>query len=70
MSVSINDHLTKLSDPTKAKPVGLAIIREPLAGSIQCSCGGFTFIHERKKVRDDRAQKHLDRKHDGRGIWL
>lgn len=70
MSVSRNDHLTKLNDPSKAKPVGLAIIREPLAGSIQCSCGGFTFIHQRKKVREDRAQAHLDKKHGGAGIWL
>lgn len=70
MSVSRNDHLPKLNDPTKAKPVGLPIIREPQAGCLQCSCGGFTIIHERQKVREDRAQKHIDKKHGGRGIWL
>ena len=70
MTVSRNDHRQKLVDPTKVKDVGLPIIREPEPGSIVCSCGGLVFIHARKKVRDDRAQTHIDKKHGGRGIWL
>jgi hypothetical protein len=69
-AVSRNDHRPKLVDPAKAKPVGLAVIRQPEPGAIMCSCGGFTFIHQRAKVRDDRAQRHLDKKHQGRGVWL
>ena len=34
-----------------------------------CSCG-WAYGAERKKVRDDAAQRHLDRKHKGRGLWL
>jgi hypothetical protein len=68
--VSRNDHLTKLRDPAKAKPVGIAVIKSEAAGSLSCSCGGWSIIHPRAKVREDRAQKHIDRKHGGRGVWL
>lgn len=68
--VSRNDHLTKLVDPTKAKPVGIAVIKAEVPGSLSCSCGGWSIIHPRAKVREDRAQTHLDKKHNGRGVWL
>ena len=35
-----------------------------------CSCEGFASAHPRVKVREDKAQRHLDRKHQGRGLWL
>lgn len=64
------DRHKKISDPAKAKPVGLAMITEPAPGALSCSCGGFTAVHQRRKVREDRAQRHLDKHHEGRGIWL
>ena len=33
-----------------------------------CSCG-WSFRHKRKKVVDDAAERHLDKQHQGRGIW-
>lgn len=35
-----------------------------------CSCGWVGKQARRKKVREDRMQAHLDKKHHGRGIWL
>lgn len=64
------DHRPKISDPSNAKPVGLAIIREEMPGALFCSCGGWSIIHPRAKVRETRAQKHLDNKHSGQGVWL
>lgn len=54
----------------KPKPVGLAVITEPEVGAITCSCGGFIALHQRRKVREERAQAHLDKKHDGVGVWM
>lgn len=54
----------------KPKPVGLAMITEPAPGALACSCEGFVSTHQRKKVREDQAQRHLDKRHEGRGIWL
>lgn len=70
MSVSRNDHRKKISDPARGKEVGLAFISEPEPGFIQCSCGGFTAFHVRSKVREDKAQRHLDKRHGGQGAWL
>lgn len=58
------------SDPAKAQPVGIAMIKTTSEGMIYCSCGGWQFIHRRVKVREDRAQAHLDNKHGGAGVWL
>lgn len=35
-----------------------------------CSCGGWTSQHARKKVLEESAQRHLDRKHGKVGIWV
>lgn len=34
-----------------------------------CSCG-WAFGHARDKVREDAVDRHLDKRHDGRGIRL
>lgn len=52
------------------RTVGLAMITEPVTGALTCSCEGFTTIHPRRKVREDKAQRHIDKAHGGRGVWL
>lgn len=64
------DRHEKINDASKAKDVRLAIIREVEGNALVCSCGAFSITHARVKVREDRAQKHLDKKHDGKGLWL
>lgn len=56
--------------PEDAKPVGLARISYADDGTVVCSCGGWTYWHRREKVREDAIDRHLLRKHDGRGIRL
>ena len=37
---------------------------------ITCSCG-WAYGAERKKVREDAAQRHLDKKHEGKqALWM
>ena len=36
---------------------------------ISCSCGWDT-NHPRPKIRDDRAEQHLNKRHGGAGLWL
>lgn len=64
------DRHPKVVNDRRAKEVGMAIITEPEVGAITCSCGGFTAIHVRAKVRSDKAQRHVDKKHGGAGLWL
>lgn len=64
------DHQPKRS--TEPKPVGLARITYHGAldrESAVCSCG-WSASHIRLKVLDDSIDRHLDRKHEGRGIRL
>lgn len=53
----------------KGKPVRIAIITES-GGFLTCSCGGWATRIDRRKVAEDRAEKHLKAKHGGQGIWL
>ena len=57
---------TKLAG--ECKPVGMAIVRFE-EGGVTISCGWLK-IHSRRKVLEDAAQRHLDKKHGGRGLWL
>lgn len=62
-----------LSDPASAKPVGLAVISYERIGIRQyavCSCGGWSHSHNRPKVLEDAVDRHLSKRHDGRGIRL
>lgn len=65
--VSRNDHLPKLSQPG-AKKVGLARISYD-GMFVACSCG-WTYGHIREKPRENAIDRHLDKKHNGRGIRL
>lgn len=51
------------------KSVGLATITDDPRGVVMCSCR-WSKIHVRKKVREEAAEKHLTKKHNGRGVWL
>ncbi len=39
------------------------------SGVITITCG-WAKAHTRRKVREDAAERHLKRKHNGRGLWL
>ena len=54
--------------PTARREVRLAVISEKRDG-VTCNCG-WVFAHPRAKVFRDRAQKHVDKRHSGRGIWV
>lgn len=54
----------------RPKPVAIAMITEPYDGALACSCEGFATTHRRRAVREDKAQRHVDRKHGGQAVWL
>lgn len=59
-------------DPGKRRQVGLAVISY---GEVDgrafaaCSCGQ-PFTHPREKVRENAIDKHIAKRHNGRGIRL
>lgn len=55
-----------VSAPSKA--VRIAVVRTE-GNTIGCSCG-WGYMHKREKVREDAADRHLDKKHGGQGIRL
>lgn len=59
-------------DSGKRKQVGLAVITYGKAGDrtfAQCSCGA-PFTQPRENPRENAIDRHLKRKHGGRGIRL
>lgn len=58
----------------KVQQAGGRTVRVPVisteGSTTACSCGGWAKTHPRQKVREDAADRHLDRKHGGRGLWL
>lgn len=67
--LATTDHRKPVVD-RRPKPVGIAMITEPQPGALACSCEGFATVHPRKKVREDKAERHINRKHDGQAVWL
>jgi hypothetical protein len=55
--------------PAKTKEVKVAVVKDDPAGAVECSCGDLKF-HPRKKVREDWAERHLNEKHAGMGVWM
>lgn len=49
------------------KEVGLAVLSQG-SGVITCNCG-WSVVHPRKKVREDRAEQHALKRH-GKAIWV
>lgn len=65
------DRHTKLSQPGKTA-VGLARIiysEVEVGAAASCSCG-WSIYHLRSKVAEDAIDRHLNKKHGGRGIRL
>ncbi len=64
------DHQVKAATEHRRK-VGLARISTEQAasgeGRATCSCG-WSFFHKREKVREDAVDRHLDKRHNSRGI--
>jgi len=54
--------------PEACSPVKVPVLRTN-GETITVNCG-WAKQHPRKKVREDAAQRHLDKKHGGRGMWL
>lgn len=57
-------------DPGTRRKVGLAVISYGEVEGRQfaeCSCGQ-PFVQAREKVREDAIDRHLSKKHNGRGI--
>lgn len=52
----------------ECEPVRMVIIKQG-GGLVEASCG-WTFLHRRGKVREAAAQRHLDKRHGGQGMWL
>lgn len=48
--------------------VSLAVMRDE-GYVITCNCG-WSVKHQRTKVRETKAQRHVDKAHGGRSIWL
>lgn len=59
-----------LSDPKAARKVSFARISYNSDGSVTCSCRGWGFYHKREKVLEDAIDRHIERKHNGRGFRL
>lgn len=58
----------KRLDPSGWKGVGLAVITYEGHGAM-CSCG-WSLVHHREKVRENAVDRHLRKRHAGRGIRL
>lgn len=67
------DGFQKRIDAGERKNVKIAVIRQGETDKgfayAECSCGQ-PFTHQRKKARENSIQRHLDKKHGGRGLWL
>jgi hypothetical protein len=61
------DHIQR--EKPAPKSVRIAVITTGLAGAITCNCG-WVKRHPRKTVREDAAQRHLDKKHFGQAMWI
>ncbi len=64
------DKHAPLSQPGKHE-VGLAVVRpsEESPQFVNCSCG-WTYGHTREKPREDAIDRHINKRHNGRGIRL
>lgn len=60
------DHQPKAGATTRE--VGLATIKRDWEAAY-CSCGAVKY-HKRAKVLEDWMEKHITKKHQGRGIWI
>lgn len=66
----VRDRQTKIKGvvPSEAAKTRLARITIG-ADYAECSCGWIK-VHARAKVAGDAAERHVNRRHEGRAIWL
>lgn len=69
MTVTRGEGFQKRTPPHRFKPVRLARITYYGDTRVDCSCG-WSFGHVREKVREDAIDRHLEKRHSGRGIRL
>jgi hypothetical protein len=55
--------------PSEFKEVGLAVVHYTESGAASCSCG-WRHNMARTKVLEDAIDRHLTKRHGGRGIRL
>lgn len=58
----------KRTKPNEFKDVRLAVVKQDRE-TVYCSCD-WEFKHPREKVREDAIDRHLNKRHGGRGIRL
>lgn len=60
----------RLSAP-QTRDVSLARLTFHEGGEgVACSCGWGRGYHPRRRILEDAAQRHLDKRHGGRALWL
>lgn len=59
------DHVSRNPE----RKVRIATVRDADEGIMTCSCG-WVKRHTRRKVRENAAARHLEKRHDGQGLWL
>lgn len=65
----VRDRQTKIrSMPRKAGKTTLARVVQR-EGYAECSCG-WAKVHKRDKVVGDAAERHVNKAHGGRAIWM
>lgn len=47
----------------------VAMVKYAATGGASCSCGWYS-PHKRRKVLDDAIDRHLERRHQGKGVRL
>lgn len=70
--VSGNPRFKKITTRKKTaqcEDVKVAVLTYKDAVTIQSSCG-WSYRHKREKVREDAADRHLEKRHQGQGIRL
>lgn len=67
----MTDRMTGFQKPASqpgAKEVNMAVVHYE-GDYAACSCG-WSFGHTREKVREDAVDRHLTKRHEGRGLRL
>lgn len=53
--------------PEDGRDVRMAVVSTEGITAV-CSCKGWTYSHQRSKVREDAVDRHLAKRHHGRGL--
>lgn len=69
VEVSGNRKVDRKTDPNEWQDVRLAVVRYDFPRAI-CSCGWKAKKARRLRVLDDRIDRHLAKRHEGKGIRL